>query len=199
MAVFFVAETLQYSVTVCTYFHPCKVQYHCTGTSILNTQALRLCQYKYSTVLRTYSTVCWVGSCKLIRDLNVWVLVQYTFALIQSRKNDGVPFSLTGEVLVYTLDCMVEDRNQQQISRLQLPFNKMAADVDIHIGFKYCGHSHVFNDRLINVSKPVRIGRSTFRAKPATDNLIFTCKVLSRNHAILWIEGGKVTSKSHFL
>jgi hypothetical protein len=30
------------------------------------------------------------------------------------------------------------------------------------------------------------------RCKPSTDNSIFDCKVLSRNHALLWYEDGKV-------
>ncbi|EDV19463.1 uncharacterized protein TRIADDRAFT_62085 [Trichoplax adhaerens] len=71
----------------------------------------------------------------------------------------------------------------------------MAADVNILVSFKYCGHSHLFNDRLIDVNKPVKIGRSTYRVKPTDNNLIFTCKVLSRNHAILWYEDNKLWLK----
>lgn len=39
--------------------------------------------------------------------------------------------------------------------------------------------------------EPVKIGRSVAKSRPATNNCIFDCKVLSRNHAILWYEDGK--------
>jgi hypothetical protein len=38
----------------------------------------------------------------------------------------------------------------------------------------------------------VKIGRSVARARAAPNNAIFDCKVLSRNHALLWYENGKV-------
>lgn len=33
----------------------------------------------------------------------------------------------------------------------------------------------------------VKIGRSVIRLQPSPSNAIFDCKVLSRNHAILWL------------
>ncbi|XP_065829145.1 sarcolemmal membrane-associated protein-like [Oscarella lobularis] len=52
-------------------------------------------------------------------------------------------------------------------------------------------NSHVFLDRECSLETPVKIGRSVARTKPSHDNLIFDCKVLSRNHALLWEEGDK--------
>ncbi|VDN18637.1 unnamed protein product [Gongylonema pulchrum] len=57
-----------------------------------------------------------------------------------------------------------------------------------------CAHSHVFEERRFTVpsseEEAVKIGRSVARWKPNTDNAIFDCKVLSRNHALLWQEDG---------
>ncbi|CAJ0938854.1 unnamed protein product, partial [Mesorhabditis belari] len=56
-----------------------------------------------------------------------------------------------------------------------------------------CAQSHPFDERRCrvgNAQDPLKIGRSVARLKPATDNAIFDCKVLSRNHAILWYSGG---------
>ena len=47
-------------------------------------------------------------------------------------------------------------------------------------------------ERTLVLDLPVKIGRSVARARPATNNAIFDCKVLSRNHALLWYENGKV-------
>jgi len=52
--------------------------------------------------------------------------------------------------------------------------------------------SHPFQERHINLSDPAKIGRSVAQARPNSNNTIFDCKVLSRNHALLWYEGGKV-------
>ena len=53
-------------------------------------------------------------------------------------------------------------------------------------------NSHPFQERHISVQEPVKIGRSVARARPAPSNAIFDCKVLSRNHALLWYENNKV-------
>lgn len=60
--------------------------------------------------------------------------------------------------------------------------------------------SHPFEDRNITLSEPIKIGRSVARIRPAVGNAIFDCKVLSRNHALLWYEGGKasITFYLHF-
>ncbi|KAJ8671249.1 hypothetical protein QAD02_002508 [Eretmocerus hayati] len=52
-------------------------------------------------------------------------------------------------------------------------------------------NSHPFQERTLSFENPIKIGRSVARARAAVDNAIFDCKVLSRNHAILWYESGK--------
>lgn len=52
-------------------------------------------------------------------------------------------------------------------------------------------NSHPFQERHISLLEPVKIGRSVARARPASNNGIFDCKVLSRNHAVVWYENGK--------
>lgn len=52
-------------------------------------------------------------------------------------------------------------------------------------------NSHPFEERRVSLTEPVKIGRSVAKSRPATNNCIFDCKVLSRNHAILWYEDGK--------
>lgn len=54
-------------------------------------------------------------------------------------------------------------------------------------------NSHSFEERRVPLTEPVKIGRSVAKSRPATNNCIFDCKVLSRNHAILWYEDGKVS------
>lgn len=41
-------------------------------------------------------------------------------------------------------------------------------------------NSHPFPERTLVLDQPVKIGRSVARARPATNNAIFDCKVLSR-------------------
>jgi len=52
-------------------------------------------------------------------------------------------------------------------------------------------NSHPFQDRMLSLDQPVKVGRSVARARPVQTNAIFDCKVLSRNHALLWYENGK--------
>jgi len=52
--------------------------------------------------------------------------------------------------------------------------------------------SHPFLERRAVLTEPAKIGRSVAQAKPNPTNTIFDCKVLSRNHALLWYENGKV-------
>uniref|UniRef100_A0A1B6DJM0 Sarcolemmal membrane-associated protein n=1 Tax=Clastoptera arizonana TaxID=38151 RepID=A0A1B6DJM0_9HEMI len=51
--------------------------------------------------------------------------------------------------------------------------------------------SHPFLNRALTLDEPVKIGRSVARARAAQNNGIFDCKVLSRNHALLWYADGK--------
>lgn len=52
-------------------------------------------------------------------------------------------------------------------------------------------NSHSFADRTLILDKPIKIGRSVGHNKTSANNGIFDCKVLSRNHALLWFEEGK--------
>ncbi|XP_041460490.1 sarcolemmal membrane-associated protein-like isoform X2 [Lytechinus variegatus] len=54
--------------------------------------------------------------------------------------------------------------------------------------FKCHPSSHHFDERHIRLTEPVKIGRSVAKARPALDNGIFDCKVLSRNHALIWYD-----------
>ncbi|XP_050453988.1 sarcolemmal membrane-associated protein [Cataglyphis hispanica] len=65
--------------------------------------------------------------------------------------------------------------------------NKMTAK-----GVLICrDNSHPFQERTLTLEQPVKIGRSVARARAAPNNAIFDCKVLSRNHALLWYSSGK--------
>lgn len=54
-------------------------------------------------------------------------------------------------------------------------------------------NSHPFQERHLPLDQAVKVGRSVARCRPATNNAIFDCKVLSRNHALLWYDNGKVS------
>ncbi len=56
-------------------------------------------------------------------------------------------------------------------------------------------NSHSFAERTLVLDKPVKIGRSVGHNKTSVNNGIFDCKVLSRNHALLWFEEGKFLLK----
>ncbi|XP_012148397.1 sarcolemma associated protein [Megachile rotundata] len=65
--------------------------------------------------------------------------------------------------------------------------NKMTAK-----GILICrDNSHPFQERTLSLEQAVKIGRSVARARATSNNAIFDCKVLSRNHALLWYSGGK--------
>ncbi|XP_071017913.1 sarcolemma associated protein a isoform X6 [Oncorhynchus clarkii lewisi] len=49
-------------------------------------------------------------------------------------------------------------------------------------------NSHPFQERHVYLDEPVKIGRSVARCRPAQNNATFDCKVLSRNHALLWFD-----------
>jgi hypothetical protein len=60
----------------------------------------------------------------------------------------------------------------------------------------YCrsnGTTEIIEERVIYLDKPCKIGRSVAKVKPEVNNAIFDCKVLSRNHALLWYENSKVS------
>ena len=59
-------------------------------------------------------------------------------------------------------------------------------------------NSHPFQERHVYLDEPIKIGRSVARCRPAQNNATFDCKVLSRNHALVWFDHktGKVMSLS---
>ena len=56
-------------------------------------------------------------------------------------------------------------------------------------------NSHPFQERCIPLNEPVKVGRAVARLKALPNNAIFDCKVLSRQHAKLWYDNGKVYIK----
>lgn len=60
--------------------------------------------------------------------------------------------------------------------------------------FRCRPNSHPFQERCIPLNEPVKVGRAVARLKALPNNAIFDCKVLSRQHAKLWYENGKVRS-----
>ena len=52
--------------------------------------------------------------------------------------------------------------------------------------------SHPFAQRECIASEPLKVGRPVDKKKIAQNNLIFDCRVLSRNHALIWFDNGKV-------
>ena len=59
--------------------------------------------------------------------------------------------------------------------------------------FRCRPNSHPFQERCIPLNEPVKVGRAVARLKALPNNAIFDCKVLSRQHAKLWYENGKVS------
>lgn len=51
--------------------------------------------------------------------------------------------------------------------------------------------SHPFQERTVVLNEVVKVGRSVARVKPAANNAIFDCKVLSRSHALIWYKNGQ--------
>lgn len=59
-------------------------------------------------------------------------------------------------------------------------------------------NSHPFQERHVYLDDPVKIGRSVARCRPAQNNATFDCKVLSRNHALVWYDH-KTGKVRHFI
>ena len=55
--------------------------------------------------------------------------------------------------------------------------------------------SHPFARRECVVREPLKVGRSVDKKRISANNLIFDCRVLSRNHAVIWFENGKVRGR----
>lgn len=58
---------------------------------------------------------------------------------------------------------------------------------------KHHSHSSPFGERLLDLDVEHKVGRAVAKCKPQDDNAIFDCKVLSRSHAVIWFEEGKVS------
>lgn len=56
---------------------------------------------------------------------------------------------------------------------------------------KHHSNSYPFEERNLDLTGMVKVGRAIAKCKPQGDNAIFDCKVLSRNHAVIWFENGK--------
>lgn len=63
--------------------------------------------------------------------------------------------------------------------------------------FRCRPNSHPFQERSIPLNEPVKVGRAVARLKALPNNAIFDCKVLSRQHAKLWYENGKVSCRAN--
>ena len=55
------------------------------------------------------------------------------------------------------------------------------------------GKSHPFTQRECILKEPAKVGRSLVKTKIQQNNFIFDCRVLSRNHALIWYQDNKVT------
>ena len=58
--------------------------------------------------------------------------------------------------------------------------------------FRSSANSHPFQERRVLLDEPTRIGRAVAQSRPSTANVVFDCKVLSRNHALISYDDGKV-------
>ncbi|XP_065909561.1 sarcolemmal membrane-associated protein-like isoform X2 [Dysidea avara] len=53
------------------------------------------------------------------------------------------------------------------------------------------GKSHPFTQRECILKEPAKVGRSLVKTKIQQNNFIFDCRVLSRNHALIWYQDNK--------
>ena len=73
----------------------------------------------------------------------------------------------------------------------------MAAEINIpKIVLTPLERSHHFGRRECVATEPLKVGRSVDRRRISPNNLIFDCRVLSRNHALMWYENGKVRKEN---
>ena len=84
------------------------------------------------------------------------------------------------------------DLNNSNLNNTLLEISNAQSDKMTAKAILICrDNSHPFQERKLSFDHPVKIGRSVARAKATPTNAIFDCKVLSRNHAILWYDSGK--------
>ena len=80
---------------------------------------------------------------------------------------------------------------QQPSSSNSPPLNPDSCPYAVFL-FRSNNNLELFEERRIMLDKPCKIGRSVAKVRPEPNNAIFDCKVLSRNHALIWEESGKV-------
>ena len=98
---------------------------------------------------------------------------------------DSVP---NGPCSVPVADPLATERSADTLTQQSSPPNKCCAQAVL-----VCRkNSHPFVERRVTLEAAAKVGRAVARCKPANDNFVFDCKVLSRNHAILWHENQKV-------
>jgi hypothetical protein len=54
--------------------------------------------------------------------------------------------------------------------------------------FTCCLKWHPFQERHVYLDEPIKISHFMAHCPPAQDNATFDCRVLSRNHALLWLD-----------
>ena len=84
-----------------------------------------------------------------------------------------------------------QQQQQQQQHITDSPINSDSSPYALFL-FRSNNGLELFEERRINLDKPCKIGRSVAKIRPEPNNAIFDCKVLSRNHALMWEENGKV-------
>ena len=105
-----------------------------------------------------------------------------TFQFIQQQVSP--PSNRSSTLLDNSTESAVSDGGGSGIYEKNVPY----------VNF-YCRsntNSEIIEERVIYLDKPCKIGRSVAKIKPEVNNAIFDCKVLSRNHALLWYENSKV-------
>ncbi|XP_011306526.1 sarcolemmal membrane-associated protein [Fopius arisanus] len=103
-----------------------------------------------------------------------------------SIKSEKIPVAMVVASSGWVQNANFTNENDNNMST-ESETNKMTAK-----GMLICrDNSHAFEDRTLVLDLPVKIGRSVARTRASPDNAIFDCKVLSRNHALLWYNAGK--------
>lgn len=103
-----------------------------------------------------------------------------------SIKSEKIPVAMVVASSGWVQNANFTNQNDNNMST-ESETNKMSAK-----GMLICrDNSHAFEDRTLVLDLPVKIGRSVARTRATPDNAIFDCKVLSRNHALLWYNAGK--------
>ena len=115
-------------------------------------------------------------------------------------------FSLTGiDQFTFDYDMSFLDENifencshKHELHDRTAEFEGLRSSPQIHmpcifIRFGTQNNPDAFEERCITLDKPCKVGRSVcgLGIKPSTENLIFDCKVISHNHALIWHEKGK--------